>query len=97
MRARLAYLQQRRALLVSRAAAQRTEFNHSALGLQHHLRYVDMGISLVQIMRKHPALSIAGATLLLPTPRSKLLIWASRLFTSWEVFTLVRSQWRNTG
>lgn len=97
MRARLKYLQGRRALLVSRAAAQRTEFNYSALVLQHHLRFVDMGFSLVQTMRKHPALSIAGATLLLPSPRNKLLLWGSRLYTSWEVFTLMRRQWRNSG
>lgn len=96
MRARLLYLQQQRALLVSRAAAQRTEFAFSALDLQHHLRFVDMGFSLVQVMRKHPALSIASATLLLPAPRNKLLLWISRLFASWEVFTLVRKQWRNT-
>jgi hypothetical protein len=97
MRARLAYLRRRRELLVARAAAQRTEFTVSTLGLQHHLRFVDMGIALVQIMRKHSALSIASATLLLPSPRNKLLLWASRLFTSWQVFALLRRQWRNTG
>ncbi len=96
MNARLDYLQRRRALLVSLAAAQRTELFFSARELQHHLRFVDLGISLVQLIRKHPTLSIAGAIQLVPAPRSKLLLWSSRLFTAWKVFTLVREQWRNT-
>jgi hypothetical protein len=96
MNARLDYLQRRRALLVSLAAAQRTELSFPVRDVQHHLRFVDLGYSLVQVIRKHPALSIAGATLLIPAPRSKLLLWSSRLFTAWEVFTLVREQWRNT-
>lgn len=97
MKARLAVLQQRRELLISRAAAQRSELAISTQNLQHHLRFVDMGYSLVQVMRKHPALSIASATLLLPVSRNKLFLWGSRLFTSWEVFSLVRRQWRNSG
>ena len=97
MRARLAYLRRRRGLLVSMAEAQRTELSFSTRDLQHHLRFVDMGFSLVQVIRKHPALSIASASLLLPTSSNKLLLWGSRLFTSWEVISLVRRQWRNAG
>lgn len=96
MKARLEYLKHRRELLVSQAAAQRNELLFPVLDLHHHLRYVDMGFSLVQVIRKHPALSIASATLLMPTPRNKLLLWSSRLLTTWEVFTLLRKQWRNT-
>jgi hypothetical protein len=95
MKARLDHLKRRRALLTSQAAAQRTALAFLAQDLQHHLRFVDMGFSLVQVMRKHPALSIMSATLLLPAPRNKLLLWSSRLLTSWKVFALVRKQWRN--
>lgn len=96
MKKRLAYLKRRRALLVSQAAVQRSELPFSALELQQHLRLVDMGFALVEIMRKHPMLTIASATMLVPTRRNKLLLWGGRLFTSWELFTLVRKQWRNT-
>ena len=94
MKARLDYLKRRRALLISQAAAQRTSLPFSAQDLQHHLRFIDMGFSLVQVIRKHPALTVASTTLLLPRGRNKFLLWSSRLLTSWEVFALVRKQWR---
>lgn len=94
MRKRLIYLKRRRALLVSQAAVQRSELPFIAQDLQQHLRLVDMGLAIVKIMREHPTLTFAGASLLLPAPRNKLLLWSSRLFTSWQVFTLVRKQWR---
>jgi hypothetical protein len=82
---------------VSLAEAQRTELAFSVLELRDQLRFVDLGFSLVQVIRQHPALSIASATLLLPVARNKLLLWGSKLFAAWELFTLVRRQWRNTG
>jgi len=95
MTSRLEYLRQRRKLLISEAAAQRSEVSFIATDLQQHLRFVDMGFAIVQAIRFHPALAASSATLLLPTPRNKLLRWSSRLFTVWEVFTLVRKQWRD--
>jgi hypothetical protein len=96
MMKRLIYLKRRRALLVSQAAVQRSELSFSAQDLQQHLRLVDLGLALVQAIRKHPAIMLISATLLMPAPRNKLLRWSGRLFTSWELFTLVREQWRNT-
>lgn len=96
MKAQINSLKLRRALLVSQAAVQRSELPIITQDLQKHLRLVDMGFAIVKVMRKHPALAIAGATLLLPTGRNKLLLWSSRLFTSWELFAMVRQQWRNT-
>lgn len=93
MKKRLIYLKQRRALLVSQAAVQRSELPFIAQDLQQHLRLVDMALAIVKVMREHPALTLASATLLLPSPRNKLLLWSGRLFTSWEVFMLVRKQW----
>ena len=97
MNKRLIYLKRRRALLVSQAAVQRSELAFSAQDLQQHLRLVDMGFAIVKVMREHPALALASASLLLPARQNKLLIWGRRLFTSWQVFILVRKQWRNSG
>ncbi len=97
MSKRLIYLKRRRALLVSQAAVQRSELSLSAQDLQQHMRLVDMGFAIVKVMREHPALALASASLLLPSRKNKLIIWSRRLFTSWEVFTLVRKQWRNAG
>lgn len=96
MKTRLVNLKRRRELLVTQAAAQRTEMPYLALELQQHLRLVDIGFTAIQFMRDHPALTVASATLLLPTGRNKLLLWSSRLLTSWEVFALLRKQWRHT-
>ena len=95
MSKRLIYLKQRRALLVSQAAVQRSELPFITQDLQQHLRLVDMSLAIVRGIREHPALTFASAALLMPAPRNKLLRWSGRLFTSWEVFTLVRKQWRN--
>jgi hypothetical protein len=95
MRKRLIYLKRRRALLVSQAAVQRSELSFSAQDLQQHLRLVDMGLAIIKVMREHPALTLASATLLFPARENKLVLWSRRLFTSWELFALVRKQWRN--
>ncbi|MEQ6342435.1 MAG: hypothetical protein M3A44_12505 [Gammaproteobacteria bacterium] len=96
MNARVEYLRRRRELLVSQAAAQRSEVSFVALHLQKRLRLVDTGVAIVQAMRIHPVLTVlavASTTLLLPAPRNKLLFWPSRLFTAWELFSLTRKQW----
>jgi hypothetical protein len=95
MKSRLAYLKQRRKLLVSQAAMQRSELSITVQEFQQPLRLVDMGISLVQAIRKNSGLAFMSASLMMPAPRNKLLRWSGRLFTSWELFTLVREQWRN--
>jgi hypothetical protein len=92
--ARIEFLRRRRTSLVARAAAQRSEVSSIALHLQKRLWPVDKGFAIVQAMRVHPLLAVTSATLLLPAPRSKLLLWSSRLFTAWELFCLVRKQWR---
>ncbi len=97
MSKQLNYLKHRRALLVSQAALQRSEMPFVAQKLQQHLRLADMGLAIVKVVRKHPALMLAGATMLLPSGRSKLFLWTSRLFTSWELFALLRKQLRNGG
>ncbi len=96
MKKRLIYLKQRRALLVSQAAVQRSELPFVMQDLQQHLRMADMALAFVRLIREYPSLTLASATLVLPSPRNKLLRWSGRLFTSWKVFTLLRKQWLNS-
>lgn len=96
MNARVKFLRRRRELLVSQAAAQRSEVSFIALHLQQRMRLVDTGFAIVQAIRAHPGLATASATLFLPAPQNKLLLWSGRLFTGWELFVLVRKQWRAT-
>lgn len=94
MNTRVEYLRRRRELLVSQAAAQRSEVSFVALHLQKRLRLVDTGVAIIQAMRVHPVLAVASATLLLPTPRHKILFLPSRLITAWKFFGLIRKLWR---
>jgi YqjK-like protein len=94
MSSRKAYLLQRREWLVMQAADQRSEISYLASELQGSFRWVDMGIAVVQALRTHPRMAIAGSSLLLRVSNSKRLLWAGRLFTAWELFNVVRTQWR---
>lgn len=93
MNARMKTLRRRRELLVSQAAAQRSEVSYLATHLQKRLRPLDMGFALIQAVRINPVLAATSAALLLHSPRNKLLLWGSRLFTGWELFDAVRKQW----
>lgn len=93
MSVRLEYLRRRRELLVLQAAAQRSEVSYVAIQLKKRLRLVDIGLAMVATLRYHPVLAMAS-TALLSAPRNKLLLWTSRLFTAWELFSVVRTRWR---
>lgn len=93
MRSRKAYLQYRRELLVSQAAAQRSEIACIGSDLQKSLGWVDMGITLGRTLRSHPLLALTGGSLLLRMSHSKRLIRAGQLLTAWELFSVVRQQW----
>jgi hypothetical protein len=93
MSSRKAYLLRRREWLVSQAADQRSEMTSVASELQRSFRWVDMGFAVGQTLRTHPLLAVAGGSLLLRVSNSKRLFWAGQLFTAWELFNVVRSQW----
>ena len=93
MSSRKAYLLRRREWLVSQAAIQRSEITSVASELQRSLRWVDMGFALGKTLRTHPLLAVAGGSLLLRVSNSKRLLWAGRLFTAWELYDVVRTQW----
>ena len=85
-------LRLRREWLVSQAAAQRNEVSFIASDLQQSLRWVDRGFAVGKVMRTHPVLAAAGASMLLRTTRNRRLLWVGQLFTAWELFSVVRKQ-----
>ena len=97
MSARSDQLRRRRELLVLRAAAQRDEVSFVAAQLQQRMRILDLGFAVGQILRDHPLLALAGTSLLWRAPRNKLVIWMSRVYTGWELFSVVRQQWAQRG
>ena len=94
MKSRAEYLRRRRELLISQAAAQRSEVSLISSELQQDLRFIDAGIAIVQTVRTYSGLIAASATMLLPAPRNKILLWSGRVFTAWGLGVLVIRQWR---
>ena len=88
------YLQCRRKLLVSQAAAQRTELCSIGLILETRWRRIDTALTIVRRIRAHPVLAVAGAALLFPAPLNKLIFWGTRLLAAWKVFSQVRQHWQ---
>lgn len=93
MSGRKEYLRLRRERLVSQASAQRNEIADIAGRLQENLRWVDKGFVLGRALRAHPVLAVAGASLLLRVTKARRLLWFGQLFTAWELFSAVRTQW----
>ena len=93
MSSRKAYLLRRREWLVSQAVVQRSEISYVASELQRSIRWVDMGFAVGQALRTYPLLAITGGSLLLRVSNSRRLLWAGRLFTAWQLFNVVRTQW----
>jgi hypothetical protein len=93
MSLRLENLRRRREFLIAQAAAQRSEVSYVAGQLKKRLRLLDIGLAIVATLRLHPLLTMASTSLLLPSPRNKLVLWTSRLFTVWELFSVIRARW----
>ena len=94
MNKRLKSLQQRRELLVLRAAAQRDEASSIGAELHQRLWPVDLGIGIAHALRRRPWWAVAGAAMLVVAGgrRKGLLLLGTRLFTLWELAMVVRKQ-----
>jgi len=92
MSKRLEDIQRRRQYLVARAETQRSELAYLSLSVRKPLRYFDQMMNVVNIFRSHPALMAVAASLFVVTPRHRLLLWAGRILTGWELYQVVREQ-----
>jgi hypothetical protein len=93
MNARKEFLRRRRERLVAQAAAQRVDLADITSHLQDRIRWLERGYVVGQALRRHPLLAVAGGSLLLPAGKSSRLLWVSRLFTAWGLFSMVRKRW----
>ena len=93
MNIRIAAIRQRRALLIARAALQRTQIAQVVQPWQQPLTMVDTVTEVVRAVRQHPVFAAVGTSMFLSSTRYRWLLWAARLFTLWEVVQVVRGQW----
>ena len=93
MNMRIAAIRHRRALLIARAALQRTQMAQVVQAWRKPLAMVDSVAEVVRTVRQHPVFAAVGTSLFLSSRRYRWLLWAGRLFTLWEVVQVVRGQW----
>lgn len=94
MNTRIAVLRHRRALLVARAAMQRTQVEQALRPWFKPLMVVDTLIEVARVLRRHPALAVAGASLFASGTRHRWLMWVGRLATFWDIALALRALWR---
>jgi len=92
MSKRLDEIRRRREHLVARSEIQRSEMAYLAQSVEKPLRLLDRGMGIVNIFREHPVLMALAASLLVATPRHRLLLWIGRALTGWELYQVVREQ-----
>ena len=93
MSQRLEYIKRRQQLLIARAAAQRSELLYLAKGVNKPLRFIDDVLAVIRAFKGHPVLAGVAVSSLIVTPRHRLLLWAGRIFTGWEMYRAIREQW----
>lgn len=94
MNTRLAQIVRKRAALVARSAAQREALAAHASGLRSLVKIGNTAMGIGRALRLHPALTVVAATTLLEglVRRHRLLLWAGRALTLWEIFQAFREQ-----
>jgi hypothetical protein len=86
MNERLAAIAHRRAGLVARAAAQRSEIVRVAQHWRTPLALVDRGADLMRTLRAHPLAILIGVALLVRLSRGRRSAWFGRIWTAWTLY-----------
>lgn len=89
----LTVLAERKAELVSRAAAQRAAITEAAGQLQDRMRVIDRGVSALGAIKAHPVLAGVGVAVLLVLSRRTLMRWAGRAVMLWRGWRMLQSMW----
>jgi len=86
MNARLTEITRRRAALVARAAAQRSELFQWMQPWLSPLSIVDRGLALARRVRAHPLTLALGVLLLFRLGSGRWSVWAGRFWTGWQIY-----------
>lgn len=93
MNRRLAYIRQRRQLLLTRVAVQRLTVVQLVETWRTPLAVLDMTLAARRKLRRHPWVFAFAAALLIKAPHHRLALWATRLVTAWKLYRTVQSEW----
>ncbi len=90
MSSRLLAIQQRRANLVARAAAQRQDVREQFAAWSGPISVVDRIVAVFQRLYALPLMIPAGAALMLWLRRRRKWLWAGRLWSVWQLVSSLR-------
>lgn len=90
MNSRLHSIQQHRAALTARAAAQREDVRSLFVVWRGPISIVDRVAAVLQRVRAHPLVIPVGAALLLWLRRNRKWLWAGRLWSAWQLVSSLR-------
>jgi hypothetical protein len=90
MNTRLSSIQQHRAVLVARAAAQRREMGEIINAWSGPIALVERLAAVFRRLRVSPLVIPAAAALLFWMKRHHKWRWAGHLITAWEIFSSLR-------
>ncbi len=85
MNRKLTRLAERRRQLVARAAAQRTALAHDLAPWRARLALADRGIAALRYVRRHPALMVGAALLLVALRPRRVGTWLQRGWVVWQI------------
>lgn len=86
MNAQLSAIAKRRALLVTRAAVQRSLLRSRLRPWRTPLAFLDRGRIWVRRLRAHPLAMTMGMLLMLSRRRGRWSVWAGRLWAGWQLY-----------
>jgi hypothetical protein len=94
MSQRLEDIQRRKHLLISRAAAQRSELAYlTQTVLNKRLLFIEDVLGVLRAFRVHPVLAGVAISSVLLSPIHRVFLWAGRIYVGWEVYQAIREQW----
>ena len=94
MSQRLEDIQRRKHLLISRAAAQRSELAYlTQTVLNKRLLFIEDVLGVLRAFRVHPVLAGVAISSVLLSPIHRVFLWAGRIYAGWEIYQVLREQW----
>ena len=92
MNAQLTAIARRRAVLLAKVAAQRSELGRWVQPWQAPLAHLDRGIALARRVRAYPFILASGVLLLSRLGPGRWSAWAGRLWAGWQIYQLVHDR-----
>jgi hypothetical protein len=92
----LAFIRQRRQLLLTRVAVQRLAAVQLVESWRTPLAVLDAALTTGRKLRRHPWVIAFAVTLLLRAPHHRFALWSTRLVTLWRLYRTVQTEWPRT-